>query len=109
MDQTTYKKYRAWMWRRIFKRVGIPVLLITLLLTGFILGRRSVTIPECETCPPVVVCPEPIVCETEDDDEYDDDNPDGNPYPTDEQVGDNDDDEDDETPPAPPANQWDQP
>ena len=99
MDENTYQRYRTWMWRRIFKRVGIPVSLLTV----FILGRCSVTIPE--PCPEPVVCPDPIVCpatvpcET-DDDENGEDNPD--------QTDDSDLEDSDETE-TPPASQWDQP
>lgn len=104
MDENTYQRYRTWMWRRIFKRVGIPVSLLTV----FILGRCSVTIPECEICPPVVVCPEPVVCETADDDyENGEDDPSYSPDETDNPDLSNGDDY--ETPSAPPVVQWDQP
>lgn len=71
MDENTRARYRAWMWRRLFKRVIIPILVLILFLTAFILGRRSVTIPECELCL-VLECPPPIECENSDVEENSD-------------------------------------
>jgi len=41
MDQATRKRYRAWVRRRIFKRIVMPTVLLLVLLTGFIFGVRS--------------------------------------------------------------------
>ena len=41
MDAATRARYEAWMWRRIFKRVIVPGVLLLVLLIGLILGLRS--------------------------------------------------------------------
>ena len=44
------------MWRRIFRRIGIPALVLLIFLVGFILGRSSGNggDSECEPYPPIV-------------------------------------------------------
>jgi len=41
MDTATREKYGAWMWRRIFKRIIIPCVLLLIVLIGLVLGLRS--------------------------------------------------------------------
>ena len=69
MDANTRQRYLAWRRRRVLKRVGLPALILATLIFGFIWGRRSVTIPECEE----VICPPPVVCETPEPPEENDD------------------------------------
>ena len=104
MDELTRERYIAWQRRKIIKLAIAPVLVLLALIFGFIWGRRSVTIPECEECPPVIECPEPVECEIPND--YGDDNyPYGNPYSSYNPYGNYGYGEPYEEPPV----QWDQP
>jgi len=107
MDAQTRERYEAWKRKKLIKLAIAPALILIALLTGFILGRRSVTIPECETCPPVVVCPEPIVCEIENNGDYE--NGEDNPYDDPDANNGENEEENPSTPLTPPAPQWDQP